>query len=454
MQEICSNISRKETYNLPGVIDLFSGCGGLALGFSKASFNITAGIELDQAAVSTVLYNLHWSKGDEGYHICGDIREHDPEIFRDKIDHAGCVVIGGPPCQAYSQIGKGKLRSLGRQHTGDSRGTLFEDFIRFAVTLNAKAVVMENVPESVNYGGLNVPQHVCELLEASGYKAKWSILNAANFGVPQTRERVFVIAVENSLNKDPVFPTPTHRAAYNKQTVLQNRFTKYIECSNFVLPNKPNDDCPEWISVAEAISDLPVLFPDQFSKYRLLKPNVRLPYKSLPANGYQRLMRNWSVDPQMQVSGNCFRYTARDFPIFAKMKPGDDYRNASDIAEEILKSVCRAERIDEYSDPERYIALRKKIVPPYDRDKFFEKWKRLYPDRPAYTLVAHLSVDTYSHIHPWEPRGISLREAARLQSFPDNFIFQCTMGEAFKQVGNAVPPLLSKAIAEAVKGLF
>ena len=79
------------------------------------------------------------------------------------------------------------------------------------------------------------------------------------------------------------------------------------------------------------------------------------------------------------------------------------------------------------------------------------KWKKLEGDKPSHTLVAHLSVDTYSHIHPWEPRGISVREAARLQSFPDDYIFQGSMGDAFKQIGNSVPPLMAKGIAIALK---
>jgi DNA (cytosine-5)-methyltransferase 1 len=93
-------------------------------------------------------------------------------------------------------------------------------------------------------------------------------------------------------------------------------------------------------------------------------------------------------------------------------------------------------------------------VPPYDRDNFKSKWQKLREDSPSHTIVAHLSVDTYSHIHPIEPRGISVREAARLQSFPDGFLFQCSMGDAFKQIGNAVPPLLAKNIATEIKRVF
>ena len=94
------------------------------------------------------------------------------------------------------------------------------------------------------------------------------------------------------------------------------------------------------------------------------------------------------------------------------------------------------------------------MVPIYDRENFAEKWKRLDENKPSHTVVAHLSVDTYSHIHPWEPRGISVREAARLQSFPDDFTFDCSMGDAFKQIGNAVPPLLALGVATSVYESF
>ena len=94
------------------------------------------------------------------------------------------------------------------------------------------------------------------------------------------------------------------------------------------------------------------------------------------------------------------------------------------------------------------------MVPIYDRENFAEKWRKLDENRPSHTVVAHLSVDTYSHIHPWEPRGISVRDAARLQSFPDDFSFNCSMGDAFKQIGNAVPPLLAYGVASAVYESF
>ena len=100
---------------MPEVVDLFSGCGGLALGFQSAGFHITHGIEIMKEAVETASYNLHWRFGEESQHICGDITALEPDIFKESIGKNGCIVIGGPPCQAYSLAGRAKLRSLGEE---------------------------------------------------------------------------------------------------------------------------------------------------------------------------------------------------------------------------------------------------------------------------------------------------------------------------------------------------
>lgn len=444
--------------NLPEVIDLFSGCGGLALGFQSEGFHITHGIEIDKDAVETVSYNLHWRYGEESGHVQGDITEMEPSAFSGCIGPSGCIVIGGPPCQAYSLVGRAKLRSLGedRVNTRDKRGYLYEDFLDYALGLNARAIVMENVPESVNYGGKNIPKTVCEKLNEKDYTSFWTILNAADYGVPQVRERVFVIAIKNNEHRSVALPVPSHRRTDETLTQNQMHFKSYADekGSFFRMPEIPGPDAEPWITVGEALGDLPVLFPTAQTRYVLNRINMPIQYRCSAENDYQRLMRQWYGDDPDSVTGNCFRKTVRDFPIFSEMKQGDDYIKASEIADSLLEKACRARGITEESDPKAYAKLKKEIVPPYDRENFTTKWQKLQLDRPSHTLVAHLSVDTYSHIHPVEPRGISVREAARLQSFPDGFLFQCNMGAAFKQIGNAVPPLLAKGIAHQIRLAF
>lgn len=444
------------TDNLPEVIDLFSGCGGLALGFQAAGFHITHGIELMKEAAETASYNLHWRFGEESEHICGDITELSPDMFKDKIGENGCIVIGGPPCQAYSLAGRAKLRSLGehRVNTNDKRGYLYQDFLRFALALDARAVIMENVPEATNYGDRNIPQIVCDILEENGYDAYWTALNAADYGVPQIRERVFVIAIRRGERTTINLPVPTNTNPANKKTQTQMRFNSFSEYENFRLPNEAGDDLPSWVTAGDAFGDLPELFPTPYTKYVLNKINMPLDYRCEPQNDFQSQMRNWYGPGISMVTGHCYRKTLRDFPIFAEMKQGDDFIQASSIADKLFEQALKARGISMSEDSEAYEKLKKEIVPPYDRQNFTSKWQKLREDMPSHTLVAHLSVDTYSHIHPVEPRGISVREAARLQSFPDAFLFQCAMGDAYKQIGNAVPPLLAKGIAIQVRKAF
>ena len=439
---------------LPKIIDLFSGCGGLSLGFEKAGFDIAAGIELMPEACQTVSYNLDFRYGREQTHICGDITETDASIFKDRYGREGCVVIGGPPCQAYSLAGRAKLRSLGddRINTKDARGYLYQDFLRFAYDLDARAVVMENVPESTNFGGENIPETVCTSLDNHGYDAFWTILNSADYGVPQLRERVFVLAVKKDEGVSISLPMPTHNCGEDYLTVNKKRFENYGKCPHFAAPLSSEKAEKKWVTVGDAFSDLPVLFPTVDSDYRNVKLNEELDYRCDPQNEYQRIMRTWYGMDSFGSSANAFRNNRRDFAIFDRMKQGDDYIAASQIADELFEQEAKVFGYKPGS--QEYINLQKKMVPVYARDKFERKWRKLELNKPSHTLIAHLSKDTYSHIHPVEPRGISVREAARIQSFPDDFFFDCSMGDAFKQIGNAVPPLLAYAIAQQVAVAF
>lgn len=439
---------------LPKVIDLFSGCGGLALGFEKAGFDIVAGIELMPEACKTISYNLSWRYGKKESHICGDITQLNGDIFKNRIGKEGCIIIGGPPCQAYSMAGRGKLRSLGEERVNikDARGYLYQDFLRFVFEMQARAVVMENVPESVNFGGMNIPEIVCYELQKKGYKAYWTILNAADYGVPQVRERVFVVGIKEDEHREILLPMPTNRSKDNILTQHQKRFESYKQSTFFREPlgtEKVND---LWVTVGEAFSDLPIIFPNVGTKYKSIPLNIEYPYKIEIQNNFQKKMRCWYEKETFGVSANAFRRNTRDFPIFAMMKQGDNYIDASKIADELFKEEAKIFGYVEGS--EEYKKLYKKMVPCYDREKFEGKWKKLDEKKPSHTLVAHLEKDTYSHIHPWEPRGISVREAARIQSFPDDFYFDCSMGDAYKQIGNAVPPLLALGVAKTLYNAF
>jgi len=454
MQENYSVISGSNDIQL---IDLFSGCGGFGFGFLNSGFNLISGLDFNESAAKTASINLFWQNGLTEQHFCSDIQNFDLDLIGVKIDKTKpLVVIGGPPCQAYSQIGRAKLRSLGehRIHTKDKRGMLYNDFINAVLEFDADIAVMENVMESVNYGGQNIPNTVAEIFEENGYSAKWTVLNSADFGVPQIRERVFVIASKDKEVLRDVLPSPTHYPINGMVSSGMKRIKKFKESSHFIEPKDYELAKREWISVSEAISDLPSLHPSGKSEYKYLNVNMKMKYDSEPQNEYQKLMRLYNGEIMSAVSANSYRRTKRDYPIFELMKPGDNYKAASEIADYLLDQYCRFNNIEQSESNTHYIDAKKKIVPPYSREKFLSKWRKLSPNIPSHTLVAHLSVDTYSHIHPWEARGISIREAARIQSFPDYFIFQTTMGDAYKQIGNAVPPLLSEAISNSIKEYF
>jgi DNA (cytosine-5)-methyltransferase 1 len=156
------------------------------------------------------------------------------------------------------------------------------------------------------------------------------------------------------------------------------------------------------------------------------------------------------------LTDHVIRCTPRDYPLFRKMRPGDQYPQAHRLALGMLEKKLKELKINgepfDANSPE-YYRLSAATVPPYDPSKFPNKWRKMEPNLPARTLMAHLGKDTYSHIHydNSQARTISVREAARLQSFPDGFVFCGTMNPAFRQVGNAVPPLLARAVARSIK---
>lgn len=275
---------------------------------------------------------------------------------------------------------------------------------------------------------------------------------ASTHDVPQVRERVFVVAIKGDEGKEIKLPNPTHRNEVDVLTQHQKRFEGYKQCQFFVEPNGTTDELKPWVTVGDAFSDLPEVFPTADSKYKLVSLNIEYPYKTEAQNEYQKIMRTWYGKEGFGVSANAFRRNTRDFPIFERMQQGDNYIAATKIAEELFYEEAKLFGYEK--DSEEYISLYNKMVPQYDKEKFENKWKKLDVTKPSHTLVAHLGKDTYSHIHPIEPRGITVREAARLQSFPDDFFFDCSMGDAFKQIGNAVPPLLAYGVAKTVLNTF
>lgn len=451
---------------VPRVLDLFSGCGGISLGFLRAGYRILGNVEIDPQAAAT--YALNFFAGDERYRYPRDIASVEPDVLiREMCGEsepvvAVDVIVGGPPCQAYSRIGRAKLREVRRHPEAfrlDPRGNLYLRYLHYVERLQPLALVMENVPDVLDYGGVNIPEEICETLEELGYVCRYTLLNAVHYGVPQLRERLFLIALARELEVEPEFPEPTHwmelpegyqqiRGGLSRKLPSVNQLSLFRN-NYFVVPPQPSASLPRFVSVQEAIGDLP---PIQGPTDRRACRSEPLPYPAgVVLSDYAREMRTWpGFEAGETVTHHVTRCLPRDYPIFRRMAWGDQYPEAHRKALELLHEKLAELGVEPIPGTPVYEEWKARIVPPYDPNKFPNKWRKMEPDMPARTLMAHLSKDGYSHIHydHEQARTITVREAARLQSFPDGFRFVGGMNAAFRMIGNAVPPLLAYRIGE------
>lgn len=407
--------SRPEDMIKLSFIDLFGVPGGMSLGFKLAGMEPMGALDLFKPGIET--YKKNFPEVPEENIVCADAsRNNIVEKFQKQtslnpkdVD----VIIGGPPCQGFSTIGRVKIASLVKQgqrngrsknarFIDDKRNHLYKSFVKFVETFLPKAVVMENVVGMVSYKDGNVIEQIQEDFRRIGYhNVEYKILNAADYGVPQSRKRVFFIATRK---KTPItWPKQTH-------------FPKDGVDRTLLYPNFKYH-----VTIGDAIGDLPYLpLPEKNSK----KTDSQRQYRHDPKCEYQA----WARGDLVKVGSNITRWhRQKDIDVFSHMEQGSQWSDLSDHD-------------------------RKKIG--YSDDSFNDKWKRLPLDRPSWTVTSHLSRDGYMYIHPTQNRTISVREAARLQSFPDWFVFDGSRGAQFKQIGNAVPPLLAESIAKHLKEII
>jgi len=473
---IQQKIVRLQAGGRPRVLDLFSGCGGLSLGFLAAGFEIRAAVEFDPDAARS--HGLNFHGGAPEHTQARDIITMHPEDLAAEldlgpVDTAIDVIVGGPPCQAFARVGRSKLREVEAHPEAfkhDPRARLYQEYLRYVDAFQPLVVMMENVPDVLNHGGQNIAEEISEVLEEKGYSCGYTLLNAAYYGVPQTRERMFLIAYRQEVSKQVSFPAPTHwvglppgydgtRAVALK---LLNKNDLLGETHCYQPPPEASPDLPRAVCAEDAIGDLPPIFAREEMEAGRLRRGARrfdIPIRydgRRKVSAFAKLMRSWpGFAAPANLLDHVIRYLPRDYPLFARLNPGDQYpqawQHALTMFEErlaVLKRQGRAPRLGTTA----YEELKASIVPPYDATKFPNKWRKMWRDQPARTLMAHLGKDSYSHIHydDAQARTISVREAARLQSFPDGFVFCGTMNPAGKQIGNAVPPLLAKAIATTI----
>jgi DNA (cytosine-5)-methyltransferase 1 len=460
----------------PRVLDLFSGCGGISLGFEAAGFEIAGGLELDPEAVLSHARNFHANSPQwEAHATPRDILETSPsDVCRDwgldRPDRAFDIVVGGPPCQAFTRVGRAKLRSIRgstNAHEDDPRARLAERFLDWVREIRPLAIMIENVPDMLNFKGRNVAEDICnELSEMRpyGYDARYTLLNAAFFGVPQARERSFILAFREDLQITPEIPAPTNYVDLPSGYLSSRRVAlKLVDTllSRFYEAPVYDPKLPRSISSEEAIRDLPALI-DHLDLDKRLAPGASkqrqgIGYGETAPSAYALVMRNWQrCASNGQFHDHIARRLQRDYGTFREMAHGDEYPSAVKVSEErfqrhLEELEASGNRIRPGS--EQFEIERTKFVPPYDVGKFPNKWWKLVPDMPSRTLTAHIGKDTYSHIHydSEQARTITVREAARLQSFPDGFWFAGKMNANFRQIGNSVPPILVRCLAESLR---
>jgi DNA (cytosine-5)-methyltransferase 1 len=372
------------------VVDLFAGAGGFSLGFELAGFHSTAAFELDAWACETLRQNFPHATVVEG--DISTTSQHDVKSLAKPN-----VLIGGPPCQGFSVAGSTQFG------VDDPRNALFFAFLTFAELIKPDICVIENVPQlaTKRFQGTTIPGIVASRLAPLGYSTRVIDLNAADFGVPQHRRRVFIIS--HLKHFDWVPPVQTHSASHICEAGL---FT--------------NETSP-LITVGDAISDLPLVSAGEGT-------DECVPYATEPQNAYQTAMRTGSPGVRNHIA---MKHTERLIARFQTIGHGKSLKDVS--VEHGQKRYFTGEIAEN----------------PYKYNNY-----RLDPAKPSLAIPASFQS---SFIHPQLNRNLTAREAARLMSFPDSFVFKgkrTTMSwekhlSQYNQIGNAVCPLVAKAVAES-----
>ncbi|MBU3217448.1 DNA cytosine methyltransferase [Clostridium estertheticum] len=397
-------MNKRNTFNF---IDLFAGCGGLSEGFYMENFYSLAHVEIDKDACETLKKRMNYynyteneiTKSVLNVDITSDniLELLDESVGNKEVD----VIIGGPPCQSFSSLGRAKDQNAMQD---DPRNYLFESYVKILNHFKPKFFVFENVTGILTAklnGKLIIEEIISKLSEnyKVNFTPKMIVLNSVNYGVPQLRKRVIIIGVRNDINITP------------------DEIYASIEPTHYDTDYLPSKDLKKYVTVAEAISDLPTLLPGQGKEL--------VEFKIKETNDYIKRIRR------------------SDFKL-------------------IYNHVARTHND---KDIQRYTEMSKNkwtLTELYEnRPDLIHEKKRLFKnsyvvqvfDLPAKTIIAHLYKDGNQFIHPdyRQGRTFTAREAARIQSFPDDFIFMGSRTQQYKQIGNAVPPLFANSIAKSIK---
>jgi DNA (cytosine-5)-methyltransferase 1 len=384
----------------PTCVDLFAGAGGLAEGFRQAGWRILAGADLDTFAASTFRANFPDAK-----FFIGPVSKLKPKQFMKALGlrpgQLDCL-IGGPPCQSFSYNNHSRSAS-------DRRARLFRDYLRIVRALRPKCLVMENVPGLLTIGEGVVIEEIKRRLGRLGYILSVRILYSEDFGVPQKRRRVFIVGTR-LLRNEWAFPAGTHGPApkpSEEANTLVHRWS----------PRGRGRKAKPFVTVWQAIGDLPRLHNGGGAE--------ELRYTRKAHNVFQRRARR---DASQLLNHRVHRVSPKMITRMRSIPEGGNWLN---IPRRLLPAgMKRAKKCDH---TRRYGRLSRKDL--------------------CCTILTKCDPHWGSYIHPLDDRTISVREAARLQSFPDHFRFMGPISRQYEQVGNAVPPAMAAPIAQSLHTL-
>lgn len=382
-------------------IDLFAGAGGLSCGLEMAGFQAILANELVEQYAET------YKKNNPGVKVVvGDVRQVCELNLKQNLSlQAGelDLLAGGPPCQGFSV--NAPIRTL-----DDERNHLFRDFLRVASVLQPKAILIENVTGIIQLCKGTVVEQIHDVLQSLGYTVEHRILFAGHYGVPQMRFRTIFIGIRQN-KKEIEFPKPTHNAK-----AIAN-FAGAKELCFDVLPLFAST-LKKYTTVWDAISDLPPI--ESGSR------NEVLDYAKAPQNEYQTTLRHCSYKVW---NHSCASLGKVNLERLKYIPQGGSWR---DIPYELLPAGMKRARRSDHT----------------------KRYGRLHPDSLCSTVLTKCDPHWGSFFHPEQDRIISVREAARIQSFPDHYKFTGSITQQYEQVGNAVPPLMAKAIGESIKSMI
>lgn len=385
--------------NKPNFVDFFAGAGGLSCGFTQAGYRVAFANDFEDVCVRTYRFNHPELPANKV--LKGDIRnivDHIDDYVTERVD----LVVGGPPCQGFSSANQQRI-------IDDPRNELYKYFVKAIKTLLPKFVVMENVKGMLSVANQVVEDYQNINEERDGitysYKVAYKLLNSADFAVAQSRERLIYIAIRTDI-VDSKSITPEE--IFNQIAVSNkgNKIHVLREALDFIKPL----DAPRVKNMNEVDDE---------------KTGKKIDVNSNAGNENEYLRL---------INGN------REIPFLYNHKA----RYVNDINYDIYRLLNQG---DDASDEK--IA---DIMPYTNRLHCFkDKYYKLIADRPSRTITAHLRMDCHSHIHPFQIRALTPREAARCQSFPDDYMFLGAYLKTYMQIGNAVPCLMAKGIANVIK---